>query len=96
MAYHTESLKETNVYGTISSPDVRSFHCRHGTLAKIIQRGRVDVIVDVEEEDLVNHRRTASMNGQASRHCGASRMTEVDGQSSQQLHLLKYPGCHGY
>ena len=50
-------------------------------------------MVVVAEEDLVNHVRTTSRNEQASRyrHCCASRMIEVDGQSSQRMHLSEYP-----
>ena len=46
-------------------------------------------MVVIAQEDLINHRSTTSRNGQASRcrHCCASRMTEVNGQSSQQMHL---------
>ena len=47
----------------------------------------------VAEEDCVNHGRTTPRNGQASRcrHCRTLQMTEVDVQSSQQVHLLEYP-----
>ena len=50
-------------------------------------------MVVVAEEDLVNHGMTTTKNGHASRcrHCCASQMTEVDEQSSQQVHLSKYP-----
>ena len=58
-------------------------------------------MVVVEEEDLQNHGRTTSRNGQACRcqHWCASRMTEVYGRSSQRMHLSSTPtkpGCHGY
>ena len=39
--------------------------CRHDTLPKIILEGTVDGTV-VAEEDLVNHGKTTSKNGQAS------------------------------
>ena len=50
-------------------------------------------MVVVAEEDLINHGRATSKNGQASRcrHLCTSQMTEVDGQSSQRMHLLQYP-----
>ena len=66
--------------------------CRHDTLPKIINKEQWMVVV--AEDDLVNHARTTPRNGQASRcrHCCASRMmTEVDEQSSQQMHLSEYP-----
>ena len=46
-----------------------------------------------QRKDRVNHGRTTSRNGRASRcrYCCSSRMTEVDGQSSQQMHLLECP-----
>ena len=51
-------------------------------------------MVVVTEKDLVHHGMTTSRNGQASRcrHCCASLivMTEVDGQSSQQMHLSQF------
>ena len=48
---------------------------------------------DVADEGLVNRRRTTLGNVQASRcrHCCASHMTEVDGHSSQRMHLSEYP-----
>ena len=47
----------------------------------------------VAEEDLVNHEKSTSRNGQASRcrHCCTSPMTEADRQSSQQMHMSEYP-----
>ena len=47
----------------------------------------------VAEEDRANHRTTTSRNGQASQcsHCCTSRMTEVDGESSDRRHLSEYP-----
>ena len=50
-------------------------------------------MVVVAEEDLVNHVRTTPRNEQASRcrHCCASRMLVVDGQSSQRMHLSEHP-----
>ena len=49
----------------------------------------------VAEVDLANHGRTTSRNGhgQASRcrHCGTSRVTEADCQSSQRMHLSECP-----
>ena len=43
------------------------------------------------------HRRTTSKNGQAvpCRHCCASRVTEVDEQSSHLVHLSEYPTTLG-
>ena len=48
-------------------------------------------MVCVTEVDHVNHGRTTSGNGQASRsrHCCASQTTQVDGQPSQQMCLLE-------
>ena len=50
-------------------------------------------MVVVAEANLLNHRRRTSRNRQASRccHCCTSQMTEVDGQSSQQMHLSECP-----
>ena len=50
-------------------------------------------MVGVTEEDHINHGRTTSRNGHASRcrHRCASQMTEADGQSSQWRHLSEYP-----
>ena len=50
-------------------------------------------MVDVAEEVLVNQGWTTSRNEQASRcrHWCTSRMTKVDGQSSQRMRLLEYP-----
>ena len=50
-------------------------------------------MVVVKKKDLINHGRTTSGNGQASRcrHCCASQVTEVDGQSSQRMHLSELP-----
>ena len=63
-------------------------HCRRSYYKEQWMIGLV-----VAYEDLVNHWRTTSVNGQASwcRHCCASRMTEVDGQWSQQMHMLGFP-----
>ena len=65
-------------------------------LPDIILQGTVDSIV-VAEEDLGNHGRTAARDGQASRclHCCVSRITEVDGQSSQRMHLSECPTTPG-
>ena len=47
----------------------------------------------VAEVDRVSRGRTTSRNGRASRchHCPALQRTGVDGQPSQQRHLLGYP-----
>ena len=64
-------------------------------------QGTVDGVV-VAEEDFAYHGRTTSRNGQANRwrHCFALRMTQINGLSSQQMHLSEYPpttpGRHGY
>ena len=49
--------------------------------------------VVVVEENLINHGRATSKNGQASRcrHCCASWMTQVNGQSLQQMRLSENP-----
>ena len=91
--------------GQYPSLKVRRFYCRpsnvasyHGSAISVAmircwrsyyKERRMVVVV---KEDLVNHGRTTSRNGQASRchHWCASRMTEVDGQSSQQMHLSEY------
>ena len=59
--------------------------CRHDTHLKIILQEQWMIVA--AEEDLVNHGRTTSRNGQANRchHCCTSRMTKVDEQSSQKL-----------
>ena len=96
--------KQTHTYGnrSMSSPDVRSFFvnrrklswfghvCRHDTLPMIIYKEKWVIVVI--EEDQVNHERTTPRIGQASRcrHCCSSRITEVDGRSSQQMHLSEY------
>ena len=66
--------------------------CRYDMLPKIIPQGTVDCRLVIAEEDLVNHGRTTSRNGQASicHHCCASRITEVDGQSWQRMRLSQY------
>ena len=50
-------------------------------------------MVVITEKDLVNHGRKTSRKREAiwCRHCCASRMKEVDGQSSQQMHLSEQP-----
>ena len=90
----------------ISSMDARSFHCQsfnvasyHGSATSVAKvrcwRSYYNEqwMVFVAEEDFANHGRATSTNGQASRcrHCCASRITDVDGQSSQQMYLLVYP-----
>ena len=65
------------------------------TIITIVQRRshyKEQWMVVVAEEDLVNHERTTSSNGQASRcrDCCASRMTEIDG-NRKGMHLSKYP-----
>ena len=68
--------------------------CHHEMLLKITitLQGTVDWMVVIIEEDLVNHGRASSRNRQASRcrHCCASRMTQVTGQSLQWMHLSEY------
>ena len=104
MAYHTDSIKQTNMYGngSISSPDVRSFYCPppsvasyHGAVMSVVMircRREEQWVVVVAEKYLINHARTTPRNGQPCRcrHCCASRMTVVDGQSSQRRHLSEY------
>ena len=55
----------------------------------------------VAAADRVNLGRTTSRNGRASRcrYCSALHRTGIDGQASQQRHLLGYPttpGRHGF
>ena len=61
--------------------------CRHDTLPKIILYEQWKGIV--AEEDLVYHGRTKNgqWTGQSMSYCCASRMTEVDGQLLQPMHL---------
>ena len=49
-------------------------------------------MVGIAGEGHLNHGRITSKNGRASRcrHCSTSRMTEVDGHSSQWMHLSEY------
>ena len=56
--------------------------CRHDTMPK-----KKQWMVVVADEDLVNQGRTISRNGHASRcrHCCASQITEIDGQSDYNL-----------
>ena len=62
--------------------------CRLDTMPEIIVRGTVD-----GSRRRGRPRKSTSKNGQASRrrHCCASRMTDVDGQPSQQRQLSEYP-----
>ena len=55
-------------------------------------RSKLGLQSEVIVESWVHHGRTTSRNGQASRrrHCCASRVTEVGGQSSHRMHLLEY------
>ena len=90
---HTDIIKRTNMCGnrSISSPDVRSFCCQpssftsyHSSAMSVVmihyRRSyyKEQWMVVVAEEDLVNHGRTTSRNGQANRcrNCCASRMTK--------------------
>ena len=59
----------------------------HDTPPEIIPQGTVG-----GSRHRVNHKRTTSENGQASRrrHCCISRMTQVDGQSPQWIYLSEY------
>ena len=88
-----------------SPPDVRSVYCQptcvasyHCSAMSIVmircQRScyKEQWMAGVAEEDteIMEGQHQGIRNGQAS-HCCLSRMPEVDGQSSQQRHLLKYP-----
>ena len=59
---------------------------------------RLDMLPTIKQQQTVDGSRRRgrprkSRNGQASRcrHCCTSRMTEVDGQSLQRMHLSEYP-----
>ena len=110
LAYHTESMKQANMCGNRSTHrrTLRTFTvnvkrrklswfgyvCRHDTLPKIILQGTVD-------SSRRRGRPRKSWKDNIRERTGQSRMTEVDGQSSQQIHLSEYPqrttpGRHGY
>ena len=103
ISYGKHTTKKYMCDMSTSSPDVRSFNCQpssvasyHGSAVCRMLRCRrsyyrEQLMAVVADEDLVNHEKTTSKNGQAGRcrHCCPSRMT--DGQSSQQIHLSLYP-----
>ena len=106
MEYHTESIRQTNVWQQVDILAgcqkllLSSAASYHGSAMYVViirylrSYYKEQWTVVVAEEDLVNHGRKTARNGQASRcrHCCSSRMTEVDGQSSLQMHLSEsYP-----
>ena len=94
--YHIESTKQMNMYGnrSISSLDARSFYCHklswfgpvycHDMLPYVILQGTVD-------GSRHRGRLCKSWKDNFKECTGQSRMTEVDGQSSQQMYLTEYP-----
>ena len=80
------------------SMSMSSGACYHGLVMPVVMiRCRRSYykeqwVIVVAEEDLVKHESTTSGNGHTirCRHCCTSRMTVVDGRSSQQMHLSKY------
>ena len=89
LAYHKENVNQTNMYGNRlrSSPDVSSFYCQQASIASYHGSAMYVIVtccrrsyckeqwmVVIAEEDLANHGRTTSRNGQAS-HCWTLPMT---------------------
>ena len=76
--------------------------CRHYMLPKIILQGTVDGRPSRRRGRPRKSCKDNIKNGQASRcrHCCASHLTEIGGQSCQQISVgvpqIDLPGCHGY
>ena len=105
LAYHTGSIKQTNMYGnmSLSSLDRRSFYCQPSSIGSChgSAMSRHDALPKIVPQRIVDgsrrrERHRESWKDNIKKWTGKSmssllRMTEVDGQSPQRMHLSEYP-----